>query len=50
MPRRGIPGIAALPRCSQGLSILAKAVGVVGVEFDTQEQASTQTVDGVYRG
>src|SRR4051812_48252808 len=34
----------------QGLSILARAVGVVGVEFDNQEQASTQTVDGVYRG
>jgi WXG100 family type VII secretion target len=34
----------------QGLSVLARAVGVVGVEFDNQEQASTQTVDGVYRG
>jgi WXG100 family type VII secretion target len=34
----------------QGLSILARAVGIVGAEFDTQEQASTQTVDGVYRG
>jgi WXG100 family type VII secretion target len=34
----------------QGLAILARAVGVVGVEFDTLEQASTQTVDGVYRG
>ena len=33
-----------------GLSIMAKAVGVVGVEFDTHEQASTQAVDGVYRG
>jgi WXG100 family type VII secretion target len=34
----------------QGLSILATAVGVVGVEFDTQEHAWAQTVDGVYRG
>jgi WXG100 family type VII secretion target len=34
----------------QGLSILARAVGIVGVEFAAQEQASTQTVDGVYRG
>jgi WXG100 family type VII secretion target len=34
----------------RGISILARAVGVVGVEFDNQEQASTQTVDGVYRG
>jgi WXG100 family type VII secretion target len=33
-----------------GLSIMAKAVGVVGIEFDTQEHASTQTLDGVYRG
>jgi WXG100 family type VII secretion target len=34
----------------QGLSILARTVGVVGVEFQTHEQASTQTIDGVYRG
>jgi WXG100 family type VII secretion target len=34
----------------QGLSILARAVGIVGVEFNAHEQASTQTVDGVYRG
>jgi hypothetical protein len=33
-----------------GLSIMAEAVGAVGVEFDTHENASTQTVDGVYRG
>ncbi|HEY1839510.1 MAG TPA: WXG100 family type VII secretion target [Mycobacterium sp.] len=33
-----------------GLSILAKAVGVVGVEFHTREQASAQIMDGVYRG
>jgi WXG100 family type VII secretion target len=34
----------------QGLSILARAVGVVGVEFHSQEEASAQTVDGIYRG
>lgn len=33
-----------------GLSIMAKAIGVTGSEFQTQEQASTQAVDGVYRG
>jgi WXG100 family type VII secretion target len=33
-----------------GLSILAKVVGVTGVEFDTHDQASAQTMDGVYRG
>jgi len=33
-----------------GLSIMAKAVGVVGNQFDAQEHASTQTLDGVYRG
>jgi WXG100 family type VII secretion target len=33
-----------------GLSMLARAVGVTGVEFDTHEQASAQTMDGVYRG
>ena len=34
----------------QGLTILAEAVGVAGVDFQTQESASTQKVDGVYRG
>ena len=34
----------------QGLAILAEAVGVAGVDFQTQESASTQKVDGVYRG
>lgn len=34
----------------QGLAILAKAVGVTGAEFATQEQSSAQVVDGVYRG
>jgi WXG100 family type VII secretion target len=34
----------------QGLAILAEAVGVAGVDFQTQESASTQEVDGVYRG
>jgi WXG100 family type VII secretion target len=33
-----------------GLSILARAVGAVGVQFDSQEQSSAQAVDGVYRG
>jgi WXG100 family type VII secretion target len=33
-----------------GLSILAKAVGAVGVDFQAQEAASTQTLRGVYRG
>lgn len=34
----------------QGLAILVEAVGVAGVDFQTQESASTQEVDGVYRG
>jgi WXG100 family type VII secretion target len=34
----------------RGLSILARTVGVVGVEFQAHEQASAQTVDGVYHG
>jgi WXG100 family type VII secretion target len=34
----------------QGLAILAKAVGVVGVDFQAQESASTQALRGVYRG
>jgi WXG100 family type VII secretion target len=34
----------------QGLSIMAKAVGLAGAEFETQEEQSAQTVDGVYHG
>ena len=34
----------------QGLAILAEAVRVAGVDFQTQESAATQQVDGVYRG
>jgi WXG100 family type VII secretion target len=34
----------------QGLAILAKAVGAVGVDFQAQESASVQTLKGVYRG
>jgi ESAT-6 family protein len=34
----------------QGLSILADAVGIAGVEFHNHEEASAQQVDGVYRG
>ncbi|WIM87335.1 WXG100 family type VII secretion target [Candidatus Mycobacterium wuenschmannii] len=34
----------------QGLSMLAKSVGVTGTQFAAQDQASTQAVDGVYRG
>lgn len=34
----------------QGLSILANAVGIAGVEFHTHEEASAQIVDGVHRG
>jgi hypothetical protein len=30
--------------------MLAMAVGVIGVEFDSNEQASAQTMDGIYRG
>ena len=33
-----------------GLSILAKAIGVTGVEFRDHEDASARTLDGVYRG
>ena len=33
-----------------GLSILARGVGVTGLEFDSHEQASSQTMDGVYHG
>jgi WXG100 family type VII secretion target len=32
-----------------GLSILAKAIGVTGVEFQTQEDSSAQALDGVVR-
>lgn len=34
----------------QGLAILAKAVGAVGVEFQAQESASVQTLRSVHRG
>ena len=34
----------------QGLAILANAVGVVGVDFQNAESASTQNLEGVYRG
>jgi WXG100 family type VII secretion target len=34
----------------QGLAMLANAVGVVGVDFQNQESASTQNLNGVYRG
>jgi WXG100 family type VII secretion target len=34
----------------QGLAILAEAVGVAGVDFQSQDAASTQTVDGIYHG
>ncbi len=33
-----------------GLSILAKAIGATGAEFQTQENDSSQALDGVYRG
>ena len=33
-----------------GLSILAKAVGVAGVDFQAQDCTAGQTVDGIYRG
>ncbi len=33
-----------------GLSILAKAVGVAGVDFQNRDDTATQTMDGVYRG
>lgn len=34
----------------QGLSMLASTVGVVGAQFQTHDQTSAQTVDGVYHG
>jgi WXG100 family type VII secretion target len=34
----------------QGLAILAKAVGAVGVDFQNQESDSVQTLSGVDRG
>lgn len=34
----------------QGLAILAEAVGVAGADFQSQDSASTQTVDGIYHG
>jgi WXG100 family type VII secretion target len=34
----------------QGLAILAKAVGIAGVEFQNQDSSSAQVLDGVYRG
>ncbi len=33
-----------------GLSTLAKAIGVTGAEFDSEEDASAMELDGVYRG
>ena len=33
-----------------GLSTLAKAVGVVGGDFQSQESVSAQRLGGVYRG
>jgi WXG100 family type VII secretion target len=33
-----------------GLSLLAKAVGVTGAEFETQDDGAAQTADGIYRG
>jgi WXG100 family type VII secretion target len=33
-----------------GLSMLAKAVGVAGAEFQAQDCTAAQTTDGVYRG
>ena len=33
-----------------GLLMLARAVGVAGVEFQSQECAAAQTMDGIYRG
>ena len=33
-----------------GLSVLAKSVGIVGVDFQTQDDAAAQTADGIYRG
>ncbi|WP_293010335.1 WXG100 family type VII secretion target [Mycobacterium sp.] len=34
----------------QGLSTLAKGIGVTGFEFDNLDCTSSQTVNGVYRG
>jgi WXG100 family type VII secretion target len=34
----------------QGLAILAEAVGIAGVDFQSQDSASTQTVDGINHG
>jgi WXG100 family type VII secretion target len=34
----------------QGLSILAKAVGLAGIQFNAQDNGSSQLMDGVYRG
>jgi WXG100 family type VII secretion target len=34
----------------QGLAILAKAVGIAGVDFQNQESASAQQLHGVYHG
>ena len=33
-----------------GLSILAKAVGVAGADFQAQDDTAAQTADGIYRG
>ncbi len=33
-----------------GLSILARAIGVTGSEFNAEEDASAQELDDVYRG
>lgn len=33
-----------------GLSILGKAIGMTGAEFQTHEDAASQELDGVYRG
>lgn len=33
-----------------GLSILARAVGVAGVDFQAHDRTATQTVDRIYRG
>jgi WXG100 family type VII secretion target len=33
-----------------GLSVLGKAVGVAGADFQTQDDTAAQTADGIYRG
>ena len=33
-----------------GLAILAKAVGNAGIQFQAQDAAAEQTVEGIYRG